>query len=323
MDKPLTVAVLAGGLSHERDISLQSGRRIAAALTDSGIQAKVLDVDSQLLQRLEALEPDVAWPLLHGSTGEDGSLQDLLALIGLPFVGSNADGCRLAADKAVAASVLGASGVNVPESTALPQSLFRDVGAGRVLDLIEDRYGFPVVVKPTKSGSSLGLTVVRSKAELPGAMVDCFAYGDTALIQKFVEGREFGVGVADFGDGPVALPPVEVVATGPYDFDARYNPGRVQYFVPARVNDVERETIASLAVNVHKSLGLKHLSRTDIILDADGMAWFIDVNTSPGMTETSLFPLAAQAHAAEQGNSVESVYLQILASAGADADAEA
>ncbi|MGV9181903.1 D-alanine--D-alanine ligase family protein [Arcanobacterium canis] len=322
MDKPLTVAVLAGGLSHERDISLQSGRRIAAALTDSGIQAKVLDVDSQLLQRLEALEPDVAWPLLHGSTGEDGSLQDLLTLIGLPFVGSNADGCRLAADKAVAASVLGASGVHVPESTALPQSLFRDVGAGRVLDLIEDRYGFPVVVKPTKSGSSLGLTVVRSKAELPGAMVDCFAYGDSALIQKFIEGREFGVAVADFGDGAMALPPVEVVATGPYDFDARYNPGRVQYFVPARVDDVEREIIASLAVNVHKALGLKHLSRTDIILDNDGVAWFIDVNTSPGMTETSLFPLAAQAHAAEQGNSVESVYLHILASAGADADAE-
>ncbi|MDP9800903.1 D-alanine-D-alanine ligase [Arcanobacterium wilhelmae] len=322
MDKPLTVAVLAGGLSHERDISLQSGRRIAAALTDSGIQAKVLDVDSQLLQRLEALEPDVAWPLLHGSTGEDGSLQDLLSLIGLPFVGSDAVGCRLAADKAVAASVLAGSSVHVPESTALPQSLFRDVGAGRVLDLIEERYGFPVVIKPTKSGSSLGLTIVRSKAELPGAMVDCFAYGDTALIQKFVEGREFGVAVVDFGEGPVALPPVEVVASGPYDFDARYNPGRVQYFVPARVTEKERDVVAQLAVDVHRSLGLKHLSRTDIILDADGVAWFVDVNTSPGMTETSLFPLAVQAYAADRGEAVESVYLQILARAGADADAD-
>lgn len=315
-DKPLTVAILAGGLTHEREVSLHSGRRVAAALINSGVQAKVLDLDSQLLQRLDALEPDVIWPLIHGSAGEDGSLQDLIELIGIPFVGTKSYGCRLSSDKSIAGSVLAGAGINVPESTALPQSLFRDIGAASVLDLIEARYGFPVVVKPTKAGSSLGLTIVESRADLPGAMVDCFAYGDVALIQQYVAGREFGVGVVELDDdGPKSLPPVEVKATGPYDYDARYNPGRVEYFVPAPVTDDEMETIKNLAVSVHKTLGLRHLSRTDVILDENGEAWFIDVNTAPGMTETSIFPLAAQAEAEKSGRTADDIYFEILKAA--------
>lgn len=322
MTRPLTVAILAGGLTHEREISLHSGRRIQAALVDSGIQAKLLDVDGQLLPRLDALEPDVVWPTVHGSTGEDGALQDLLELYGIPFVGSKPFACRLASNKAVATTVLARAGIPTAESTAFPQSLFREVGVGPILDLLVERYGFPLVVKPTKGGSSLGLSIVTNKAELPGAMVDCFAYGEEALVERFIKGREFGVGVVDLGGGPVAMPPVEVVASGAYDFDARYNPGRVEYFVPARVTEDELETIKQLALDVHKTLGLRHLSRTDVILDDEGKAWFIDVNITPGMTETSIFPMSAQAYGREVGKTVDEVYLDILKAAIDEADAQ-
>lgn len=319
MDRPLTVAVLAGGLTHEREVSLRSGRRVAAALINAGIQAKVLDVDAQLLQRLAALEPDVVWPLVHGSTGEDGSLQDLLVLAGYPYVGSEAYGCRLASDKSVASSVLKNAGLPVPQSIALPQSLFREVGVAGVLDLLEKMFGFPVVVKPTRAGSSMGLSIVQNKAQLPGAMVDCFAYGEVALIQQFISGREFGVAVADLGNGPTALPPVEVKATGPYDYDARYNPGRVEYSILPD-DDAASRSVRELAVNVHKTLGLRHLSRTDVILDDDGVAWFIDINIAPGMTETSIFPQAVAAEAKKQDRDPDDLYLDILRVAAISAD---
>ncbi|MDD7687173.1 MAG: D-alanine--D-alanine ligase [Actinomycetaceae bacterium] len=312
MDRPLTVAIIAGGLTHERDVSLRSGSRVAGALRDRGVQVKVLDLDSQVLQRLAALEPDIVWPLVHGATGEDGSLQDLLNLAGYPFVGSEAAACRLASDKSVAAAVLTRAGINVPSSMALPQPLFREVGVTPILDLVEQRYGFPVVIKPARGGSSLGLTVVHERADLPAAMVDCFAYDQVALIQQYIKGREFGIGVVDLGDGPAAMPPVEVVASGPYDYDARYNPGRVEYFAPAHTSEVEHEAITSLAVSVHTALGLRHYSRTDVILDDHGTAWFIDVNTTPGMAETSLFPQGAAAAAHDRNESTEDFYLDIL-----------
>lgn len=314
----LTVAVLAGGLTHEREISLNSGRRVAESLRSSGIQVKVLDVDGQLLQRLEAIEPDVVWPLVHGSIGEDGSLQDLLVLADLPFVGTEAYGCRLASDKSVASSVLNKAGIKVPVSTALPQTLFREVGVNSILNLVEDKFSFPLVVKPTRAGSSMGLSIVEDRAHLPGAMVDCFAYGDVALIQQYICGREFGVGVADLGEGPKALPPVEIRATGPYDYDARYNPGRVEYIIDD--SDGVLPKVSELAEAVHSALGLRHYSRTDIIVDDAGEAWFIDVNVAPGMTETSIFPQAAAALARQQERTLDDIYLDLLKTAAVSAD---
>lgn len=319
MERPLTVAVIAGGLTHEREISLISGRRIAGALVDSGIQAKVLDLDAQLLQRLAALEPDVCWPTVHGASGEDGSLQDLLDLAGYPFVGTGAVGCRIAYDKSVAAAVLSAAGVAVPDSMAIPQTLFREVGVNAILDLLELRFGFPLVVKPTRAGSSMGLTIVDSRAQLPGAMVDCFAYGEVALVQEFIAGREFGVAVADLGDGAKALPPVEIRASGIYDYDARYNPGRVEYFMAEDVDAAGLTGVVAVAESVHQVLNLRHLSRTDVILDDHGKAWFIDVNTAPGMTETSIFPIAASEYARKNGFEFDQVYLNLLKAAALNA----
>ena len=308
---PLTVAILAGGLSHERDVSLRSGRRVAGALRDRGLRVEVLDVDAALIPTLRALAPDVVWPLLHGSTGEDGSLQDLLGLLGLPYVGTLAAGCRLASRKPVAKSVLRAAGLSTPDYVALPQSLFREVGARAVLAAVEARLELPLVVKPASGGSALGVTMVTSVEQLPEAMVACFAYGDEALIERAITGTEVAVSVVDLGDGPRALPAVEIVTDGPYDYDARYNAGRSEYFVPARLDAEQTRTVCDLAVAVHRTLGLRHLSRTDMILDDAGTAWFLDINVAPGMTETSLFPQAAQADA----GSLDDLYVAIVGAA--------
>lgn len=315
MTRPLTVAILAGGLTHEREVSLHSGRRTAAVLREAGMQVKVLDVDAGLIQTLRALAPDVIWPLLHGSTGEDGSLQDLLTLTGIPYVGSSPVACRIASDKAVASAILARDGMRVPQSMTLPQTLFREVGVTPVLDLIRSSFDFPLVVKPAHGGSSLGVTIVDNAATLPGAMVDCFAYGDEARIEEFVSGREISVSVVMIDGEVTALPPVEIVTDGPYDYDARYNAGRSEYFVPARISTAAIAEIEQAAVHVHQGLGLGQISRTDFILEEDGTLCVFDVNVVPGATETSLFPQAVTAYTRQNQTSVEEVYASIINSA--------
>lgn len=311
-----TVAILAGGLNHERDVSIHSGRRVAAALEEAGFQVKILDVDSNLLQRLSAIEPDVVWPLIHGSTGEDGSIQDLLDLIGIPYVGSTAEGSRLGFNKPVTGTVLSRAGISIPVSTSLPQSLFREVGATAILDLVSARYGFPVVIKPAAGGSALGVSIVTEAQDLPGAMVDSFAYSDRVLIEQYIEGSEVAVSVLETTKGePFALPPVEIVTSGLYDYDARYNPGRSEYFVPARLDEEILEKCKQVAVTAHKKLRLRHISRSDMIVDKDGTPWYIDANTAPGMTQTSLLPQAAVQYAEENEIAPSDLYKQVVEAA--------
>ncbi|OKL53323.1 D-alanine--D-alanine ligase [Bowdeniella nasicola] len=290
-----SVVVLAGGLSHERDVSLRSGRRIAQFLREADFSVKVIDVDANLLANLSELKPDVVWPLVHGAAGESGALQDLLQLLGLPFVGTTADGARLASRKSVAKSIIKANRIPTPDFALLPQTLFRQLGAKGILEAVESSLSLPIAVKPDDGGSALGVTLVSDAADLPAAMVNCFAYSDDALMEKVVEGTEVAISVVDTGDGPVALPPVEILTDGPYDYDARYNAGRTEYFTPARLDDDVLETACATAVSVHQVLGLRHVSRTDLIVDADGTPWVLDINVAPGMTETSLFPQAATA----------------------------
>lgn len=296
-----TVLVLAGGLSHERDVSLRSGRRVAEALRGTGLEVSVHDVDADLLPMLDQVRPDLVWPLLHGAGGEDGSVRDVLEMLDLPYVGADPRASRLAWSKPVAKTVVSAAGVATPRFVTLPQSLFRELGAPKVLDAVLGSLGLPLAVKPAKGGSALGVTIVRAAEDLPRAMVSCFAYGDTALVERAVDGTELAVSVVDTGDGPRALPAVEIVTDGPYDYDARYFPGRSEYFAPARLTPEQADAAAQAAVAVHRSLGLRHLSRSDLILGADGVPQFIDVNTAPGMTETSLLPQAAVAAGHELG----------------------
>lgn len=289
------VLILAGGLSHERDISLRSGRRVAEALRGSGMHAEVRDVDPSLLGALRSAPPGVVWPLLHGSTGEDGSIQDLLELVGVRYVGTDAAGSRIAWNKPVAKTLMARAGARTPEFATLPQSLFREAGAHTVLNAVLDRLGLPLVVKPAEGGSALGVSLVTEADDLAQAMVSCFSYGDTALIERAITGTEVAVSVVDVGQGPQALPVVEIVIDGPYDYDARYNPGRTEYFVPARLEAAAVSAAVELALRAHQRLGLRHVSRTDMIMDSGGTPWFLEVNTAPGMTETSLFPQAVQA----------------------------
>lgn len=302
------VLVLAGGLSHEREVSLRSGQRVANALRDAGCDVEIRDVDAGLLPRLAEDPPDVVWPLLHGASGEDGSLRDLLDLLGVRYVGSSPQACRRAFDKPVANAACAAVGIAIPRYFALPHSVFRDLGAGSVLAAVTGRMGLPVVVKPTRGGSSLGVELVDQADHLPRAMVGCFAYDDVAMIQTAVTGVEVAVSVLDTGTGPRALPAVEIVPEHSYDFEARYTAGETEFFSPARLPEESLTAVADLAVRVHTTLGLRDLSRTDIIVDDAGTPWFLEVNVAPGMTETSLLPQAITAC----GQQLSTVYRELV-----------
>jgi D-alanine-D-alanine ligase len=304
-----SVLILAGGLSHERDVSLRSGRRVADALRDAGCRATVSDLDGQLLDTLAKQDADLVWPLLHGKSGEDGAVRDVLELIGVPYVGSRPAACRTVWNKPVAKEAFERAGLPTPEFVALPHDVFRELGAGPVLDAIVRRLGLPLVVKPAQGGSALGVTVVRVAETLPRAMVDCFAYGDVAIVERQVVGVEVAVSVVDLGEGPVALPPVEIVPDGGvYDYDARYVAGATEFFCPARLTEAALAAVRQTAVTVHQALGLRHLSRTDVIVDGDGVPWVLEANVAPGMTETSLLPQAIEA----DGRTVGAVYRELV-----------
>jgi D-alanine-D-alanine ligase len=294
--KDLRVLVLAGGLSYERDVSLRSGRRVLDALRGAGVHAEQRDADVSLLPSLQVDPPDAVVIALHGATGEDGSLRGVLDLCGVPYVGCDARASRLAWDKPSAKSMLREAGIPTPDWVALPHDRFSELGAVAVLDRIADRLGLPLMVKPAQGGSGLGAAVVRDAAALPAAMVGCFAYDSTALVERFVPGMDVAVSVIDLGDGPQALPAVEIVPRdGVYDYAARYTAGLTTWHTPARLDPAVAAQVAETALAAHNALGLRDLSRVDLIVDADGNPHVLEVNVSPGMTETSLMPLAVQA----------------------------
>ncbi|WP_157157681.1 MULTISPECIES: D-alanine--D-alanine ligase [unclassified Diaminobutyricimonas] len=290
------VLVLAGGISHERDVSLRSGRRVADCLSSLGYEVELRDPDASLLPYLVSNRPDVVWPALHGASGEDGALRALLDFAGIPYVGSNADSAHLAWDKPTGKTVAGRAGVTTPESITLSRDAFRELGAASVLALVGDRLGFPLVVKPARGGSAQGVTMVDNEIDLPRAMVDAYTYGDVALIEQRIIGTEVAIGVIDTGDGPVTLPAVEIEPlSGVYSFEARYNAGETRFYTPARIADDVAATAADAAITAHVALGLRHISRVDLIIDAAGTPWFLEANVLPGLTETSLLPQALEA----------------------------
>jgi D-alanine-D-alanine ligase len=290
------VVVLAGGLSPERDVSLRSGRRVRDALEEAGVDARIADADATLIPSLLADPPTAVFPAIHGSYGEDGAIREILALVGVPYVGSVASACRGAFDKPTAKALVAAVGIATPESVTLPREIFHDLGATAVIDRIIARLGLPLFVKPARGGSSLGASPVRTAAELPTAIVSCFAYGDTALIERLIDGTEIAVSVVDLGDGPHALPAVEIVPTaGQYDYTARYTAGQTAFYTSARLPDAALDAAAKAAASAHSALGLRDISRTDLIVSESGEVYFLEVNVSPGMTETSTLPMALDA----------------------------
>ena len=290
------VLVLAGGISHERDVSLRSGRRVADSLASHGLKVELRDPDATLLSYLRESRPDVVWPALHGASGEDGALRGLLDFMGVPYVGSRADAARLAWDKRTAKTVVSRAGVKTPESIALPRDAFRELGANSILEEIFEEFSGPLVVKPAQGGSSQGVTIVDDRSLLARAMVDAYTYWDVALIEQKITGTEIAIGIIDSGDGPVALPAVEIEPlSGVYSFEARYNAGETRFYVPARIDLDTAARAADTALAAHRALGLRHLSRVDIIIDGAGTPWFLECNVMPGLTETSVLPQALEA----------------------------
>ena len=308
----LKIQVLAGGISHERDISLKSGRRVADALTEYGATVVIREPDSDLLANIAKDKPDVIWPVLHGASGEDGALRDILTLTGVPFVGATPEAARLAWDKSIAKILVARSGIQTPPSITLPKETFRELDAESVLNSVTQSIALPVVVKPARGGSAQGVSIVTKVEDLNRAMVDAYVYCDVVIIEKLVEGVELALSVIDLGAGPIALPAVEVVPRkGHFSYDERYTAGETDYFIPARLDEKTSAAARKVAVSAHEILGLRHLSRIDMIVDANGIVWFLEANVLPGLTETSLLPMAITA----SGNSLGEVYYSLAEAA--------
>lgn len=302
MGESLRIVVLAGGISHERDVSLRSGRRVADALTGHGAQVELRDPDAGLIPYLRETRPDVVWPALHGASGEDGALRGLLDFLGVPYVGARGGPARLAWHKPTAKTLVERAGIPTPRGITLPREAFRELGADAVFSTIADELAGALVVKPAQGGSAQGVALIDDAAGLPRAMVDAYTYAEVAIVEQRISGTEIAVSVVDTGDGPVALPAVEIEPlSGVYSFEARYNAGETRFYTPARISDEVAARAAETAVEAHRVLGLRHLSRVDLIVDGAGTPWFLEANVLPGLTETSLYPQALEAAGHDQG----------------------
>lgn len=291
------IAVLMGGRSLERDVSLRSGERVVAALTDLGYRPLALDVTPDLVETLRSEKPAAVYIALHGSFGEDGTVQDTLEFLGIPYTGPGVVASTLAWDKALSKRLFAAAGIPTPAWVTFSSGAFKEMGAASALDLVPDAVGgFPMCVKPSKQGSALGLAKVEDAEHLPDALLTALSYGDTAVIERWVDGAELAVSVLDGPEGPEVLPPVEMVAkSGIFDFSAMYTRGETEYYCPARLSAEGDAEVRRLARACHELLGCRSVSRADMVVDADGRPFVLEVNTSPGMTETSLLPMAAEA----------------------------
>jgi len=288
----LRVAVLKGGRSLERGVSLRSGARVEDALERLGHEPIPFDAGPDLVTRLRAEKPDVAFVALHGVGGEDGTTQELLELLGIPFTGPGVAACVRCMDKVLAKHAMREAGLPTPDWFAFSQTAFRELGAADALGELEQRLGFPLVVKPSHGGSSLGVKFARDGGEVPQALVSAFSYDDRVLLERFVEGRELAVSVL----GEEALPIVEAipVAGDRYDFEARYEIGRTRFVCPAELSGDEQRAVTEVALGAYRALGCSGFARVDLILAADGPQ-VLEANAIPGLTDTSLLPQAAEA----------------------------
>lgn len=289
------IAVLMGGRSLEREVSLRSGERVFRALEQLGYRPLALDVTPELVDTLRRERPDAVYIALHGKFGEDGTVQEALEFLRIPYTGPGVTASALAWDKSLSKRLFAAAGVPTPAWVTFTADAFKEMGAASALDLVPAAVGgFPVVVKPTKQGSALGLAKVDTAEALPEALLSALSFGDAAIVETWVEGVELAVSVLDGPDGPEVLPAVEMVAkSGLFDFTAMYTRGETEYYCPARLAPEVAAEVARLARECHTLLGCRDVSRADMVVDSDGRPWVLEVNTSPGMTETSLLPMAA------------------------------
>ena len=274
------VGVLLGGISPERPISLKSGAAVANALRGRGWNVAEIDVGADLPEQLRAAGVTVAWLALHGPLGEDGCVQGLCEVMRVPYTGSGVRGSAIAMDKIATKRMLrGVGGVDLPADTTWRRG-----------EPIPEGRNFPVMVKTPEGGSTLGIRKCHDAGELETGLAYCLEFGDEVLLEQFVDGYEITVAVLD-GE---ALPVVKIEPeTEFFDFEAKYTKGRTRYLVPAPIPDEVAARAQAAAVAAYRTLDLAGVARADFIVDAAGVPWFLEINTLPGMTETSLSPMAA------------------------------
>jgi D-alanine-D-alanine ligase len=286
------LAVLRGGKSAEREVSLRSGAQVAKALLGRGHDVTEVDLDGQTWDVLRDGEFECVFNALHGRLGEDGTVQGMLELVGLPYTGSGVLASALCMDKSRAGKVMAGAGLHVPEFEEM------EIKQGVAADVVErlvSKFGLPLVIKPVREGSTIGLTIARDEDAVASGLVLAARYDRRVLVQRFAAGTEITVGVLATPELQI-LPTLEIVSDNPvYDYDAKYTAGKSHHIIPARIPESARDGAADAAARAFTELGCSGMGRVDIIVDAGGTPWVLEVNTVPGLTELSLLPDAARA----------------------------
>ncbi|MEP6476952.1 MAG: D-alanine--D-alanine ligase [Actinomycetota bacterium] len=308
----MKVAVLAGGRSPEREVSLRSGHLIQLALQSNGHDVVVVDPgEVPLVETLAEAAPDICYLSLHGKEGEDGTVQRLLELLGIAYTGTGPFDCEVAFDKVLAKEALTHGGVRTPAWAVVEDRALRDLGAGSSLAAVLDRVGLPCVVKPSRGGSAMGVGFVERSSDLPAAVMAALSFSGAAVVETRIEGTEVAIGLTGTPWEP--LPLVEIVPKeGVYDYAARYTAGATEYFAPARLSQDVAAACTADAIRAAEILRLRDVTRVDVIVDAHGQPWVLEVNVAPGMTETSLVPMATQATGRTVGDVCDSIIRSAL-----------
>ena len=298
----MRVAVLKGGRSLERQVSLRSGAQVQDALRRLGHEAVAIEAEGDLVTKLLTAEPDVVFVALHGREGEDGTVQELLEAVGIPYTGSGPSACMRCTDKALAKHLMQQADIPTPDFHSLSQSAIKELGAGAALPSIERRLEFPMVVKPASGGSALGVKFAHSSTELPGAMVGALSYDRKIVLESYIKGRDLAVSVLDAESAEprgkaTALPVVEAIPREEdfYNYESRYEIGMTTFVCPAELAAATTERAQELALRVYELLGCHGVARVDLMLDEGGELTVLETNVNPGLTETSLLPQAADA----------------------------
>jgi D-alanine-D-alanine ligase len=288
----LKLAVLRGGKSAEREVSMRSGEQVAKALAGRGHDVTRVDLDTNTWDTLRDGGFECIFNALHGRLGEDGTVQGMLELLGLPYTGSGVLASALCMDKARAGRVMAGIGLHVPEFEELE---IKEGVAADVVERLVARFGLPLVIKPVREGSTIGLTIAKDADDVASGLVLAGRYDRRVLVQRFAVGTEITVGVLATPDLQV-LPTLEIVSENPvYDYDAKYTAGKSHHIIPARISEAARQASSEAAARAFTELGCSGMARVDIIVDGQGTPWMLEVNTVPGLTELSLLPDAARA----------------------------
>ncbi len=292
----LKVAVLYGGVSTEREVSLKSGEAVYKALMAKGYQAiKVDTANNDFIEQLKKYKPDVAFLALHGKYGEDGTIQGLLEILGIPYTGSGVLASSVAMNKITTKKLLRADSIPTPDFCTYTRQDIEDKGWDYICHEIVGRLSLPVVVKAPTQGSTIGVSFAKNHDQLPKAMEESFKYDPIVLVEKFIAGKEITVTVLGNNQLEV-LPQIEIVsATGFYDYHAKYTAGMSEHIIPPRIPQPQQDLIADLALKTYRLIGCRGLGRVDFIVTESGKAYVLEVNTLPGMTEVSLVPDSAKA----------------------------